>query len=60
MISVDEVNVGAARWSEEDVVAGGAPHGGVGSWIAGAEVGLHFHDAGFQQFATFAADQDFT
>ena len=45
VVAVDEVDVGVAGGSEENLVAGGLAAGGVGGIVVGTEIGLEFDDA---------------
>ena len=46
MVAVDEINVGVARRSEEDRIAGGVAGGGVGGGVVLSEISFDFDDAG--------------
>ena len=52
VISVDEVNVGVTRWSEQHCSTGGISGGGVGGGILLSEVGFDFYDASREKGAT--------
>ena len=59
VIAIDKVNVGKARWAEENEVPGRASTGGMSSRIMLAEIGLDFDDPGGQEFSSVAPHQDF-
>lgn len=59
MNSVDEINVGMPGRPEEHRVSRSAACGGVGSGIAGPEIGFHFNNASREEFAPGGADDDF-
>jgi hypothetical protein len=56
--AVDEVDVGAAGWSEEGKVVGGESAVGVGGWVGKAEVGLDLGDAADEALAVEIADEE--
>jgi hypothetical protein len=59
MITVDEINVGVARRSEQYCGAGGVAGGGVGGGIVFSEVSLDLDDAGSEGGVSGVTDEDF-
>jgi hypothetical protein len=56
--AIDEVDVGAAGWAEEDSVVWSESAGGVGGGIGETEVGLDLDDAACETFAVEVADEE--
>src|SRR5271165_1636428 len=59
VISVNEVDVGVAGWTEDHGRAGGFSGGGVGSGIVLAEVSFDFYDAGGAAVRSGVTDENF-
>ena len=59
MESVDEVDVGATGWAEENFVALGDAAIGVCGGIGDAEIGFDLDDASGAKLFPFAADEEF-
>ena len=59
VISVNEIDVGVPRWTEQDGVAQGLAAVGMGCGVFVAEVGFDFDDAGSETRCSFA-DKDFS
>src|SRR5271170_3193225 len=55
--AVDEVDVGAAGWTEEGEVVGGEAAVGVGGGVGETEVGLDLGDAAGEALAVEIADE---
>jgi hypothetical protein len=56
--AIDEVDVGAAGWTEEDGVVWSEAAGGVGGGVGETEVGLDFDDAACEALAVEIADEE--
>jgi hypothetical protein len=59
MHAVDEVHIGMAGRSPENVITCSATGSRVCGSIAGAEISFHFHDSTRYELSTFFADNQF-